>query len=127
MAIDMLKQALSPQSWKGRLSDEPGLEQPALNPILLGTQVLSPALMGALGNIGENAPPYLANEAGAIFPKSSIPPNIQRGDFTVADLLTPAEKQYKLWENTAKQYAANEDYPGVLRAKWGMLKNAGGN
>ncbi len=69
-------------------------------------------------------------EAGALFPKKipkKVPESFDLGKLSKADMITDSERQYKLWENTAKQYYANNDFQGALRAKWGMLKNFGGN
>lgn len=109
---------------------EPGAEMPAE---LKGLKALNTVGAGfAAGQLGSGIIQALARkgfpalqglgEAGAIFPEGSLPPGISK-----ADMFTDAEKQYKLWENTENQYLQNYDFKNALRAKWGMLKNAGGN
>lgn len=111
--------------------NEPGLEQPpemkalqALNTIAGGygatqlgggiAQVLSQQGLPALQGLGE---------AGAIFPENmKLPQGMVKGD-----LLTPSEQAYTVNEMNEKQYLNNDDFVNALKAKWGMLKNAGGN
>lgn len=109
---------------------EPGLQMPAemkalkaLNTVAagFGTGQLGGIVAQALAQKGVPALQGLG-QAGSIFPEGPLPPGLSK-----ADMFTDAEKQYKLWENTEKQYLQNYDFPNALRAKWGMLKNAGGN
>lgn len=114
------------------LMSEPGLEQPpemnllaALNALASGMSIGQGA--GHLGMaLAEKGFPALQGlgEAGAIFPEpgASLPPG-----FTKAEMFTPAERAYKTYENNEKLYLLNDDFQNALKAKWGMLKNAGGN
>lgn len=109
---------------------EPGLEMPAeMKALQALTQVAGGYGLGQMGGAAAQALvqkglPALQGlgEAGAIFPEGPLPKG-----FTKADMYTDAEKQYKLWENTEKQYLANNDFQNALKAKWGMLKNWGGS
>jgi hypothetical protein len=42
------------QSWRGNLSDEPGLRQPLIDPIMLASAVAGPALFKALQGVGSS-------------------------------------------------------------------------
>ncbi len=114
-------------------SDSEGLEPPALDPIMLLAGALGPvaarsgaAMMRGIPEFAQSAPSILGNQMGGIRlgkarqMAAQIPTK-------PAELLTPAERQYKLWEATEKEYLRNNDFPQALRAKWGMLHNAGGN
>lgn len=109
---------------------EPGLEQPPEMNVLSGLNTVASGM--GLGQMGGLIAKTLATkglpalqglgEAGAIFPEGPLPEGISK-----ADMFTDAERQYKLWENTEKQYLHNNDFQNALKAKWGMLKNWGGS
>ncbi len=109
--------------------DSQGLQQPPeVTQAIMA--MLTPGLGAAAQGIAASAPGKLAGEAGAIFPEgiplSSIPSDrATMQEF--GELLTPAQKAYKLNEATANWHAGNYDFPAVLRDKWALLKNAGGN
>ena len=107
--------------------DSQGLEQPMIDPIMLGAQ-MAPGLARIGATLAGRAVPAFnaLGEAGALFPKRPGIP-VKQPSIHPSELLTPAERQYKLWEMTEKQYLANNDFANALRAKWGMAKNVGGN
>lgn len=39
--------------------------------------------------------------------------------------MTESEKMYRIYERMEEMYSANNDWPHVLEAKWGMAKWAG--
>lgn len=47
------------QSWKGSLSDEPGLKEPALDPVLLAASLAGPSLASALGGTSAEIAPEM--------------------------------------------------------------------
>lgn len=109
---------------------EPGLEMPAemkalkaLNSVAggYGTGQLGGMVAQALAQKGIPALQGLG-EAGALFPEGSLPQGI-----TKADMLTDAERAYKINELNEQMYLHNNDFQNALKAKWAMLKNTGGN
>lgn len=105
---------------------EPGLQQPAFDPVMLLAGLAGPGLLrglsGLAGGLAKTAPKMMANEAGAIFPEGALPEG-----FTKAEMLTPAEQAYKVNELNEQLYLHNHDFKNALKAKWAMLKNTGGN
>lgn len=108
---------------------EPGLEMPAE---LKALKALSTVGAGyGAGQTGGMIAQALAQrgipalqglgEAGAIFPEGPLPAGISK-----ADMLTDSERAYKLNEMNEQLYLHNNDFVNALKAKWGMLRHAGG-
>lgn len=67
-------------------------------------------------------------EAGAIFPEGApLPAGNPSALKELGQILPDSQRQYKLAEQLANWHAGNMDFPAVLRDKWMLLKNAGGN
>lgn len=127
-----IARALTRAQAQNPFMSEQGLEQP---PEMKMLQALSQVGAGyGAGQMGGAAAQALVGrglpaleglgEAGALFPEpgAKLPPGI-----TKADMLTPSERAYKLNEMNEKMYLQNDDFVNALKAKWGMLRNWGGN
>jgi len=117
--------------------DSVGLQQPMIDPVMIGAQALPGLARIGATLAGRAVPAWQAlGEAGALFPKRpaipgipespAIPVNLPQG-ISKADMVTNSERVFKNWENVEKQYLANNDFANALRAKFGLAANAGGN
>lgn len=110
---------------------EPGLEQPAIDPIMLLAGAFGPGavrgLAGAAGGMAKAAPRMMASEAGAVFPEGMAVPANKALANEMAGLLTDSQLNYKRNEALAGWHAKNYDWPRVLQDKWAMLKHTGGS
>lgn len=124
MNRDRIAQALagSPAAF-----DSQGLQQPAIDPIMLLSSAAGPALAKALTGMGEMAPQMLAQEAGAIFPEGMAMPKDRSLLREFGDLLPEDQKIYRRNEALANWHAENMDFPAVLKDKWALLKHTAGN
>lgn len=121
--------------------DSQGLEQPAIDPIMLLAGLAGPALMragtGAVSSMARFAPRQLASEAGAIFPEGTAPellPAIAKGSkmgdphalFAYSDEFGPGMTKRALFN-----IFGDPEHPALKAAGWGssvtaeMLKKFG--
>lgn len=107
--------------------DSQGLQQPAIDPVMLLAGLAGPALMNAGKGMVEMAPQALASEAGAIFPEGMAMPKDKSLLQEFGSILPDSQKQYRMNEALANWHAQNMDFPAVLRDKWALLKNTAGN
>lgn len=106
---------------------EAGLQQPAIDPIMLFSSAAGPAIAKALVGAGRMAPQMMASEAGAIFPEGMAMPKDRALLKEFGDVLPESQKIYRRNESLANWHAENYDFPAVLRDKWALLKNQGGS
>lgn len=105
----------------------PGLEPPAIDPIMLFSSAAGPALAKALVGMGRMTPRLMTQEAGAIFPEGMAMPKDRSLLKEFGEVLPESQKIYRRNESLANWHAENLDFPAVLRDKWALLKNAGGS
>lgn len=109
---------------------EPGLQPPEIDPIMLlagfGPQAFRGAA-SALAGTARMAPRILANEAGAIFPEGSAIPKGREAVKEFFDILPESQRAYKTDEALHNFHSDMMDWPRVLKDKWSLLKNWGGN
>lgn len=107
--------------------DSQGLQQPAIDPVMLLAGLAGPALMNAGKGMAAMAPRAMASEAGAIFPEGMAMPKDKSLIQEFGSILPDSQKQYRLNEALANWHADNMDFPAVLKDKWALLKNTAGN
>ncbi len=107
--------------------DSQGLQQPAIDPIMILASLGGPAIAKALAGVGEMAPGMMASEAGAIFPEGMAMPKDKSLLQEFGSVLPEDQQIYRRNEALANWHAQNMDFPAVLRDKWALLKNTAGN
>lgn len=112
---------------QGTEMGEPGLQQPAFDPVMLAAGLLGPAALNAFKGVAGAAPGLLANESGAIFPEGAALPGNRGLAKQMMDVLPDAQQAYRRNEALANWHASNYDFPAVLRDKWALLKHTGGS
>ena len=115
-------------SWKGNLSDEPGLQDVSVPDAMnfYGAGKLATAggdaLLNALSPTG-----ILRNETGAIFPEGAPLPQDQDALKELHQMLPESQQNYIRNQALENWHAKNMDWPRVLQDKWAMLVHSGGN
>lgn len=107
MRRDPLVEALS--------QNDPGLEAPAIDPVLLLSGLGSSLFKGLLRSAPRMARGSLQQVIG------------EQAPIRKAELLTPSEQSYQAFKDAWTRHGENYDFENVLKDKWGMLRNAGGN
>lgn len=110
--------------------DSQGLQQPAIDPIMMASSMGGPALARALAGMSRSAPMMLANEAGAIFPEGVSLSSLPQDRVAMQELKTilpESQRMYRGNEAIADWHASMGDYPAVLKDKWRLLNHFGGN
>lgn len=107
--------------------DSQGLAPPAIDPIMLFSSAAGPAIAKALVGMSDIAPQMMASQAGAIFPEGMAMPKDRSLLKEFGEVLPESEKIFRRNEALANWHADNMDFPAVLRDKWALLKNFGGN
>lgn len=108
-------------------SDSQGLQQPAIDPIMLLASAAAPSLVSALSGVADTAPQMMASEAGALFPEGMAMPKDRSLLKEFGSVLPEDQQIYRRNEALANWHASNMDFPAVLKDKWALLKNSAGN
>lgn len=107
---------------------EPGLQQPAIDPIMLLSSAAGPAIAKALVGMSEMAPQMMASQAGAIFPEGMPIQGLPKAAIKeLEEILPSTQMAYKRNEALANWHSQMQDFPRVLQDKWALLKHAAGS
>lgn len=107
--------------------DSQGLQQPAIDPIMLMSNLGGPAIAKALAGMADMAPQMALSQAGAVFPEGIAMPKETELLKEFGSILPESQKLYRRNEALANWHAENMDWPAVLKDKWALLKNYAGN